>query len=201
MICVFLVLLIIFYMICDVNYFVRTFFTVFTSRMFRNKKYPTLSDVTTVYGMCTLQDCDIWFKNLRLAKLVRQLDFARYHFYVQTGIYQRSCMLDIHSLQGSTLTVTLSPIPLFAIYKINTKLVYWDDRSLFFEHEVVTIRDNEVRSLLVSRQFAIRKTDASATKLLLKDLPGSHSKPICPEYIKSWLNSMEINSAKLRNTI
>ncbi|KPI97854.1 UPF0670 protein CG4666 [Papilio xuthus] len=80
-------------------------------------------------------------------------------------------------------------------------LVYWDDRSLFFEHEVVTIRDNEVRSLLVSRQFAIRKKDASTTKLLLKDLPGSHSKPTCPEYIKSWLNSMEINSAKLRNTI
>ncbi|XP_014363371.1 protein THEM6-like [Papilio machaon] len=201
MIPLFLILLIIFYMICDVNYFVRTLFTVFMSRMIRIKKYPTLTDVTTVYGMCTLQDCDIWFENLRLARLVRDLDFARYHFYDQTGIYQRSCKLDIHSLQGSTLTVTLSPIPLFAIYKINTKLVYWDDRSLFFEHEVVTVRDNEVRSLLVSRQYAIRNTDVSTTKLLLKDLPGSHSKPTCPEYIKSWLNSQEISSTKLRNTI
>ncbi|XP_013141054.1 PREDICTED: protein THEM6-like [Papilio polytes] len=198
MIYVFLVVLIIFYMICDVNYFVRTLFTVWSSRMIRNKKYPTLSDVTTVYGICTLQDCDIWFENLRLARLVRDLDFARYHFYDQTGIYQRSCQLGIHSLQGSTLTVTLSPIPLFAIYKINTKLVYWDERSLFFEHEVVTVRDNEVRSLLVSRQYAIRNSDASTTNLLLEELPGSQSKTTCPEYVKSWLDSMEISSAKLR---
>lgn len=50
MIYVFLVVLIIFHMICDVNYFVRTLFTIWSSRMIRNKKYPTLSDVTTVYG-------------------------------------------------------------------------------------------------------------------------------------------------------
>lgn len=80
---------------------------------------------------------------------------------------------------------------------LNFQLVYWDDRSLFLEHEVITIRDGKVRSLLLSRQHAIGQ-NGDSTEALLANLPGSKLQPSCPEYIEHWLESMRINSAKLK---
>ncbi|XP_047527179.1 protein THEM6-like [Vanessa atalanta] len=197
MVCIcILVIVVILCMFCDISYVIRTCFTVISGRLYQ-RKY-SLSDVTVIYGLCTFQDCDIFFKGIRLARLVREIDFARYHFYDRTGIYLRSKQLGIKSLQGSTLTVYVDSVPLFVPYKITTKFVYWDERSLFFEHEVVTLFDRKIRHLLVSRQYAIGK-DKQTTASLLKDLQGLKLKPKCPQYIQDWLKSMEISSAKLRN--
>lgn len=78
------------------------------------------------------------------------------------------------------------------------QLVYWDDRSLFFEHHVITLSDGKVRSFLVSRQHAIGDRGDS-TEALLRDLAGAHTRPQCPEYIECWMKSMQISSNKLRN--
>ncbi|XP_063531980.1 protein THEM6-like [Cydia strobilella] len=191
-----LCLLYIFFMVvCDANYFIRAYFTVIGSRLFNSK--ISIKDTVTIYGICTLQDCDITFTSIRPARLVRDLDFARYQFYDRTGIYQRSRQLRIKSLQGCTLTVTSEPVTLFQIYRIDTKLVYWDDRSLFFEHKVITTGDGQVRSFLVSRQHAIGKNGHS-TEALLEGLTGSETRPACSDYIQLWLKSMEISSKKLR---
>ncbi|XP_047985820.1 protein THEM6-like [Leguminivora glycinivorella] len=191
-----LCLLFIFFMVvCDANYFVRVYVTVIGSRLFNSK--ISIKDTATIYGICTLQDCDITFTSIRLSRLVRDLDFARYQFYDRTGIYQRSQELRIKSLQGCTLTCTSEPVPLFKFYRIDTKLVYWDDRSLFFEHQVVTTADGKVRSFLVSRQHAIGD-DGQSTEALLEGLTGSDVRPTCPDYIQTWLKSMEISSKKLR---
>ncbi|XP_022122880.2 protein THEM6-like [Pieris rapae] len=184
------------HIICDFNYFLRTIFTVITSRFCENK--CSLDDVTTIYGLCTLQDCDVFFRSIRTARLVREIDFARYHFYERVGIYKRSIELGIKSLQGSTMTVDFEPLPIFARYKINTKLIYWDERSLFFEHEVITMHDGRVRHLLISRQYAIGST-IETTEALLKGLPGSIKRPKCPPHIERWLRSMQKSSVKLRN--
>ncbi|XP_038210532.1 protein THEM6-like [Zerene cesonia] len=180
---------------CDIRYFLRTLFTVLSGRLY--EKVYFLNDVTTIYGLCTFQDCDIFFKSIRIARLVREIDFARYHFYDRTGIYKRSKELGIKSLQGSTLTVTMDPVPLFSLYKINTKLIYWDDRSLFFEHEVITLRDGKVRCLLISRQYAIGQTKETIPELL-KGLSGSDYVPSIPRHIECWLESMRTSSVNLR---
>ncbi|XP_023953943.2 protein THEM6 [Bicyclus anynana] len=190
------IFLCIIHIICDVNYLLRTCFTVISGRIYQER--CSLCDITTIYGVCTFQDCDIGFKCIRMARLLREIDFARYHFYDRTGIYHRSKQLGIRSLQGSTLTISAEPVSLFVPYKIKTKLVYWDERSLFFEHEVVTLHDNRLRCLLVSRQYGIG-TCKSTISNLLKDLPGSESSLTCPDYIQSWLNTMQISSLKLRN--
>lgn len=78
-------------------------------------------------------------------------------------------------------------------------MVYWDERSLFFEHEVKTLHDARTRYLLVSRQYAIGEYNKQTIPNLIKGLPGSMSIPKSPKYIQDWLKSMEISSAKLRN--
>lgn len=82
----------------------------------------TISVLLFVVGICMFQDCDIWFRNSRVARLIREIDFARYHYYHRTGIYQRSRKLKIRSLQGCTFTICKESVPLFTIYKIITKV-------------------------------------------------------------------------------
>ncbi|KAL4706528.1 hypothetical protein ACJJTC_015726 [Scirpophaga incertulas] len=160
----------------------------------------SLRETSTLYGLCTFLDCDVLFRSIRVARLVRELDFARYHFYDRTGIYRRSRELRIHSLQGCTLTLCEEAIPLFAKYKITTKLIYWDHCSLFLEHIVTTTADDQVRYYFLSRQHAIG-VSGSSTEALLQGLQGFESKPDCPENIICWLQSMKISSNKLRQTI
>ncbi|XP_013186397.2 protein THEM6 [Amyelois transitella] len=190
-----LIALLILYIICDVNYFLRTYFTIISGRIF--EKIISLNASSSIYGICTFQDCDVCFRHLRLARLLREIDFARYHFYDRTGIYERSLQLRIKSLQGCTLSSMVEPVGLLQIYKITTKLVYWDDCSLFLQHDVVTLFDGKLRYVIVSRQHAIGK-NGNSTEVLLKGLTGSENKPFCPEYMKSWFRGMEISSAKLR---
>ncbi|XP_026328229.1 protein THEM6-like [Hyposmocoma kahamanoa] len=190
-----LLFIIVLYICIDVNYVVRTFFAVLSGRFTENK--CSLDDTTTVYGICTFQDCDVTFKFIRSARLLRDLDFARYHFYDRTGIFQRSQDLKIKSLQGCTLILIADPVPLFSFYKINTKLVYWDNRSLFLEHEVITLRDGKLRAFLVSRQHGIGQNGESI-EALLSGLAGFQNIKPCPDYIRHWLKSMKISSEKLR---
>ncbi|XP_031769379.2 protein THEM6-like [Galleria mellonella] len=194
----FLIPLIILFIIFDINYFVRTYFTVLSGRIYQ--KTVPLNNITTIYGFCSFHDCDIRFRHLRLARILREIDFARYHFYDRTRIYHRSRALKIKSLQGCTHTICIRPVHLFSFYKINTKLIYWDNRSLFFEHELITIPDGKIRYSIVSRQYAIGKNGESC-ELLLENLPGFDKRPNCPDYINVWLHSMNITSTKLRKNI
>lgn len=59
---------------------------------------------------------------MRVDRLIRDIDFGKYHFYDRTGIYKRSRLLGIHSLQGSTLILREEDMPIFVPYKINTKV-------------------------------------------------------------------------------
>ncbi|GBP04294.1 Protein THEM6 [Eumeta japonica] len=131
---------------------------------------------------------------MRPARILRELDFARYYYYDRTGLYARSKRLGITSLQGATHVIILQPVPLFGSYKIETRLVYWDECSLFFRHELVTLADGCRRALLVSRQHSVGGTITD----LLKDLPGTSFNRICPIYIRKWLDAMLITGAKLR---
>ncbi|VVD02819.1 unnamed protein product [Leptidea sinapis] len=185
MVCCYLILFItVLYILYDVNYFLRTAFTVLCGKIFG--KEINIDDVSTIYGICTFQDCDLLFKKMRIARLIREIDFARYHFYERTGILKRSAENQISSLQRSTMTVSLE------------NLVFWNARSLFFEHEVTTLRDNKKRCLLISRQYAIGDMTNPVAKLLL-GLPGSNKTMECPKNIKSWLDGMKISSFNLRN--
>lgn len=82
------------------------------------------------------------------------------------------------------------------VFLFISQLVYWDERSLFFEHEVVTLYDEKSRCLVVSRQYAVGDNELSALTLL-EGLPGSSNRRKCPKYIQDWLLSMKINSKKI----
>ncbi|XP_039749042.1 protein THEM6-like [Pararge aegeria] len=191
-ICLIVVSLVLFlYIFWDVNYFLRMTLIIFIGRF---QKKSEIKDATCIYGFCTTQDVDFYFTHMNNARYVRELDFARVHFYDRIGIYPNMKAVKGHVLQGATSIRYRRPIPIFSAYKIETKLAYWDDKSLFIEQKFITF-DGFVRAIVWSRQNLVNMdTDA-----LFRNIPGAEVRPECPDEIKHWIQAIEVSSARLKN--
>ncbi|KAI8428954.1 hypothetical protein MSG28_007558 [Choristoneura fumiferana] len=107
------------YMFWDVNYFLRVAFTIGFGRLFQKK--CGVNDTSTIYGFCTTQDVDIFLRHMNNARYVRELDFARFHFYDRTGIYANITAAKGHALQGASSIRYRRTIPIFSAYKVETR--------------------------------------------------------------------------------
>lgn len=76
------------------------------------------------------------------------------------------------------------------------QLIYWDDRNIYIEHEFVTLLDNFVRAVALSKQSV---TDARVhlTEIIHKIEPGA-MKPMLTEEVRLWMDSMEESSMRFR---
>ncbi|XP_053659054.1 protein THEM6-like [Anopheles marshallii] len=190
--CVLLVGLLVLYMIWDVNYFLRCVATLGYGMLFqRNRK---VTEQTAIYGLCTTQDVDIFIRHMNNARYLRELDFARFHFYGLTGIYGKIKAKRGGAVQGASSVRYRRTIPIFTAYKITTKLVWWDDKAIYLEQQFVTLADGFVRAVAMSKQ-CITNVDVLA---LMKEFPGAEQRPPMPEELKLWLDSIEMSSQKLR---
>ncbi|XP_054730787.1 protein THEM6 [Anastrepha obliqua] len=188
----FLVVLLILYIIWDVNYFIRCIFTVLAGRLFQSKRRVT--DTTTIYGLCTSQDVDIFIRHMNNARYLRELDFARFHFYALTGLYEKVRQRKGGAVQGASSVRYRRTIPIFNPYKIQTKLIWWDEKAIYLEQSFVTLSDGFVRAVALSKQCI---TNCDVTELM-KTFPEATTRPDMPADLKLWLDSIEVSSQKLR---
>ncbi|XP_043286296.1 protein THEM6 [Venturia canescens] len=184
------------YILFDVNYFLRIIFTIGWGRLFQKKK--KLFDETTIYGLCTTQDVDLFLKHMNNARYLRELDFARFHYYDRTGIYAEISKRGGGAVQGASSVRYRRPLPIFAPYKVTTKLLYWDDKSFYLEHQFITLSDNFVRAVILSKQGATG-LKVSVHEIIAAIEPETKCPPVSKE-LQSWFDSMEESSQKLRKS-
>lgn len=188
----FLVFLLILYIIWDVNYFIRCVFTVFCGRLFQKKR--KLNETTTIYGICTSQDVDIFIRHMNNARYLRELDFARFHFYALTGLYEEVRKRKGGAVQGASSVRYRRTIPIFNLYKIQTRLIWWDEKAIYIEQQFITLNDNFVRAVALSKQCI---TNCNVVDIMQEKFPEI-IRPEMPEDLKLWLDSIELSSQKLR---
>lgn len=73
-------------------------------------------------GFCTTNDVDIFLRHMNNARYIRELDFARFHFYDRTGIYENIMAAKGHALQGASSIRYRRTIPIFTAYKVETRV-------------------------------------------------------------------------------
>lgn len=139
-----LAILLVLYIIWDVNYFVRFVFTVVLGKIFVKK--TKITDETSIYGecvsftretliqiyyhvcsflgLCTSQDVDIFIRHMNNARYLRELDFARFHFYALTGLYERIKQRGGGAVQGASSIRYRRSIPILNLYKVTTRVKY-----------------------------------------------------------------------------
>lgn len=202
-------ILFVLYAIWDVNYFLRCVFTLGYGHFFQKKRKVT--EKTSIYGektyelffckwkpysciflgLCTTQDVDIFIRHMNNARYLRELDFARFHYYGLTGIYETIKKKGGGAVQGASTVRYRRTIPIFNMYKIETELVWWDDKAIYLEQKFVTF-DGFVRAVALSKQ-CITKVDVME---LMKEF--TDKRPDQPEELKIWLEAIEVSSKKLR---
>ncbi|XP_066145158.1 protein THEM6 [Euwallacea fornicatus] len=191
---VFITILLLLYVFFDVNYFLRVAFVMGRGKLFESKK--RIDECTEIYGLCTTQDIDIVFKHMNNARYIRELDFARFHFYDRTGLYKEIIKANGNVLQTASNIRYRRTIPLLSTYKITTKLIFWDKTNLFMEQQFVTLSDNFVRAIILSKQSIIGiNLPEVLGKLTGKDV--AYRPTPLPE-LEDWIKSIEKSSARLK---
>jgi len=190
--CFFTILLVL-YAIWDLNYFIRVVCTLGYAHLFQSKR--KITEKTTIYGLCTTQDVDIFIRHMNNARYLRELDFARFHYYGLTGLYAAVKKHGGGAVQGASSVRYRRTIPIFNPYKITTELIWWDDKAIYIEQKFVTL-DGFVRAVALSKQ-CITKCNVID---LMKEFEGGEKRPEQPEELKVWLDALEISSQKLRKS-
>ncbi|XP_046816842.1 protein THEM6-like [Vespa crabro] len=178
----------------DINYFLRVIF-VFVWTKFMQKKTKPMNE-TTIYGICFTQDLDLVLSHMNNARYLREIDFARFHYFIQTEMFYLMGKMGATVVLGASSTRYRRPIPFLMTYKIMTKLIYWDEKSLYFEHKFINLRNNFIHTTIFSKQTTIG-LKISLTEFLKKFEPEIRL-PEINEDLRLWLESMEYNSQKLK---
>ncbi|XP_076236612.1 protein THEM6 [Calliopsis andreniformis] len=198
MVCVFLfsalVLVLLLYIFFDVNYFLRIITTIALGRIFGKKK--NIFDTATIYGICFTQDVDLVFKHMNNARYLRELDFARFAYYDTSGIYEAVIKNGGSAVQGASSIRYRRAIPIFTPYKLTTKLIYWEDKHFYLEHEFISLTDNFVRAVVLSRQTTTGlKIPVSE---IVAQVDPQAKRPEMGKDLELWLRSMEESSQKYK---
>lgn len=123
------------------------------------------------------------------ARYLRELDFARFHYYGLTGLYEAVRKNKGGAVQGASSVRYRKTIPIFSFYKIETKLIWWDEKAIYLEQKFVTLGDGFVRAIAMSKQCI---TNVNVVELV-KAFPGGETVPEAPQELKLWLVSCSSN--------
>ncbi|XP_011493979.1 PREDICTED: protein THEM6 [Ceratosolen solmsi marchali] len=192
----------------EVHYFLRMFMTVFLARFCRKRVH--ILDETSVYGLCATTDIDWLLYHMNNARYLRELDFARADFYERTNLYREICLQGTGVVQSASTIRYRRFLKPLTIFKITSKIIYWDEKTIFMEHRFVTPSDGFVRAIAICRQ---RLLDCSAESVMgglidrgvkqngsletgVTQIP--QVRPEMPVEVARWLESNDVSSAKLR---
>ncbi|VVC88937.1 protein THEM6-like [Leptidea sinapis] len=183
----------------DVAYFARMMYTVTKARYFRKK--ACILDTTEVQSWCLLTDIDTLLYHMNNARYLRELDFARADFYERTGLYSSIKAAGGAVLQAAATIRYRRYVKPFSKFKITSKAVFWDDKTLFMEHEFIG-PGGFIHAVAVCRQRVIDISASTIVELLLQLHCGGTCKPHpqkMPPELELWVQSNELSSAKLRS--
>lgn len=203
-----LAVVVLLYGLVELHYFLRMFLTVFLARYC--KKRVHILDETVIYGICTTTDVDALLYHMNNARYLRELDFARADFYERTDLYREVCSQGSGVVQGAATIRYRRFIKPLTIFKITSKIIYWDERSFFMEHRFITPGDGFIRAIAICRQRLLDCNAETVIGTLLNrrvkqnvnvEAGVTQVSPLRPEMpleVSRWMESNEISSAMLR---
>ncbi|XP_063232006.1 protein THEM6 [Bacillus rossius redtenbacheri] len=184
------------YMLLEIHYFIRMGVCVFIARFF--KKRITVLDSADVKGVCLTTDVDTLLYHMNNVRYLREVDFARADFYERTGLYRKILSKGGAVVQGSCTIRYRRFIRPFSVFRITSKIIYWDEKSIFMEHRFITPKDDFVRAIVLCQQRVINCSASDVMKELV-DVERGVEKPQVPMEVAKWIECNEISSANLRN--
>lgn len=79
-------------------------------------------------------------------------------------------------------------------FKVITKLVYFEGRSLYFEQRFVSKHDGFIRAIAICKNTAV---NVDVDKMMREEF--GIERPECPEDVKKFIECHDSSSAKLKS--
>eukprot|EP00092_Neocalanus_flemingeri_P020594 GFUD01022313.1.p1 GENE.GFUD01022313.1~~GFUD01022313.1.p1 ORF type:complete len:268 (-),score=58.35 GFUD01022313.1:455-1174(-) len=156
----------------------------------------TLDQESVTYNLCWTTDID-YFAHMNNGKYFREMDFGRFDYYFRTGlsayIESRPNDMEMYVVQHAASIRYRRSINLLVPFKLVTRLVFWDERSLYFEQKFVSLHDGFIRAIALCKNTVVGGS--------VKDMMSSFGltiPPPCPEEVVLWLRSQEVSSNRLK---
>ncbi|XP_025196996.1 protein THEM6-like [Melanaphis sacchari] len=210
-VCVALALILVAMCLLDLPYFFRSLFSYVSATCFKKKLRAT--DTAVYSSVCLTSDLDVYLTHMNNARYLREIDLARIEFLLRTGIWR-----ELRRRGGLIFTIANSVryrrfVRTFSRYEIRTRIVYWDDVSIFFEFRFVSKADGFVRAIVYNRQQVVGCSadelmrtvvgggGGDATEAAKTAADGAYHRPECPIEIHHWIQSNLMSSASLKAEI
>ncbi|XP_062549391.1 protein THEM6 [Armigeres subalbatus] len=215
------------YVLFELHYFLRMCLCVIAARYVKKRLH--ILETATVTGLCLTNDIDTLLYHMNNARYLREVDFARVDFYERTLLYRTIRSKGGSVVQGATTIRYRRFIRPFTRFRISSRIVYWDNQSIFMEHRFIGLGDGFIHCIALCRQRVIECSAEDVMATLLKGVATATSSTECldrlenggggvivgnggTEYVGSnklkpemspevakWLEWNEISSASLRN--
>lgn len=113
------------------------------------------------------------------ARYMRELDLARIDFYLRTRLYD-----EVRKNRGQIVLANANIrfrkfIGVFSRFKITTKVLYWNEDSLFLEHKFIG-SNGVIHAILLCQQKFIKCSGEDVMNALLKHGDPVLTKPEMP---------------------
>lgn len=76
------------------------------------------------------------------------------------------------------------------------QLIYWDDKNFYLEHEFISLSDNFIRAVVLSKQ-SVTGLKVPVSEIIEKVEAGAR-RPELTKEMRLWLESMEESSQKYK---
>lgn len=149
------------YCLFELHYFLRMCLCVILARFVKRKCH--ILETTTVSGICLTNDIDTLLYHMNNARYFRELDFARVDFYERTNLYRTIIAKGGSVFQGAATIRYRRFIRPFHRFQIISRIIYWDDQSVYMEHRFVSPADQFIHCIAICRQRII---DCSADEVM-----------------------------------
>ncbi|XP_023166502.1 protein THEM6 [Drosophila hydei] len=148
-----LLAIVLLYGLLELHYFLRMCLCVLLARFIKRRCH--ILETTSVNGLCLSNDVDTLLYHMNNARYFRELDFARVDFYERTKLYSTIRRLGGSVFQGAATIRYRRFIRPFHRFTIESRIIYWDEQSLFMEHRFLRPADQFVHCIVICRQRVI----------------------------------------------
>lgn len=189
-----ILLLLVLYILFDVNYFIRNIALLITGCLrWKNLRRPILEpDVTA--GRCMLSDLD-YMLHMNNAKYLQAFEIGRAAFGLKNKLWAKARKQNAHFLISAQVVRYRRPVSLFQAFEIHTKLVYWQDKEIYIQQELITLKDNFIRATCMVKMTLVNGRLADLLASLAVD---ASAQPLTlPPEVQHFIDYNRANSDRL----
>lgn len=167
----------------------------------RDEKSEAITGNLIIFaGICLTRDVDTMLNHMNNARYFRELDLARIDFYLRTGLYDV-----VRKNHGQIILAAANIrfrkfIRVFSRFKITTKILYWNDDSIFLEHKYIGV-NGVIHAILLCQQKMVKCSGEAVMEELLKKGTTMLAKPEMPMEVSKFLELQDVSRKTLNSTV